>query len=278
MLGYVRINERELTKEQRVRFRAVYCGVCEELREKCGRRGRFALSYDAAFLALVLDALYEPAEKEGRGVCVSHPLRPHGFVRSEFTAYAADINILLGFYNCLDDWADEGSRVKKMGARQLSEAFLQARARRSQAAFAIEKQLGRLRRLEREDCRDVSLAAACFGEMLSQLFACRQDKWAPALAGMGGALGRFIYILDAWDDLKRDRRRGSYNPLSTLAAQPDYEEKVYGMLKTEIALCAEAFETLPVVQDIEIIRNVLYSGIWTRYSIKSGAAHREGKE
>ena len=36
MLGYVRINERELTKEQRVRFRAVYCGVCEELREKCG--------------------------------------------------------------------------------------------------------------------------------------------------------------------------------------------------------------------------------------------------
>ena len=115
---------------------------------------------------------------------------------SEMTAYAADIDLLLAFYNCLDDWADDKSRLKELGAKQLMDAFLSARARRMRQAFAIEKQLGRLRRFERERSGDVLGAADCFGSMLGEVFAYRDDMWAPALKNMGAALGRFIYIMD----------------------------------------------------------------------------------
>ncbi|MBQ4450907.1 MAG: hypothetical protein II912_00870 [Clostridia bacterium] len=268
MFGYVRIDPGTLGKAEKARFRSIYCGVCECLRSAAGPKGRMALSYDAAFLAAVLGALYEPEETAGRGVCAAHPVKKHAFVLSEMTAYAADIDLLLAFYNCLDDWADDKSRLKELGAKQLMDAFLSARARRMRQAFAIEKQLGRLRRFERERSGDVLGAADCFGSMLGEVFAYRDDMWAPALKSMGAALGRFIYIMDAWDDARRDEKKGRYNPLKDMRALPDYEERVYDLLQTQMALCAGAFETLPIVQDIGILRNIIYSGVWTRYSIK----------
>ena len=75
MFGYVMINPDTLTDAERRRFREVYCGVCASLRERGGRRGQITLSYDAAFLALVLNALYEPEEQKGSTLCATHPTR-----------------------------------------------------------------------------------------------------------------------------------------------------------------------------------------------------------
>lgn len=94
---------------------------------------------------------------------------------------------------------------------------------------------------------------------------------------MGGALGRFIYLIDAWDDAAKDERHGSYNPLLPLRREPDYEERVYQILTMEIAECAMEFEKLPIVQDAGIIRNVLYSGVWTVYSRRREAAEKKRK-
>ena len=278
MFGYVRIDAGTLSREEKARFRSIYCGVCESLCRAAGPKGRMALSNDAAFLAAVLSALYEPEETAGKGTCAAHPVKKHDFVSSEMTAYAADINLLLGFYNCLDDWADDGSRLKKLGAKQLMDAFLAARARRSRQAWAIEKQLGRLRRFERERSQDILGAADCFGCLLGEVFAVREDMWAGALRSMGNALGRFIYIMDAWDDARRDEKKGRYNPLKALREQPDYEQRVFDLLETQMALCAGAFETLPIVQDMGILRNIIYSGVWTRYSVKRRDAAGKGNE
>ena len=83
---------------------------------------------------------------------------------------------------------------------------------------------------------------------------------------MGDGLGRFIYLMDAYDDLPQDVKRHRYNPLKSYSEQPDYEEFCRSALMLPVADAARAFELLPVVRDADIIRNTLYSGIWSKYA------------
>ena len=54
MFGYVTANMKELTKDQLLRYNAVYCGICRRIRENTSQTARLGLSYDMAFLALLL--------------------------------------------------------------------------------------------------------------------------------------------------------------------------------------------------------------------------------
>ncbi len=276
MFGYVTINDRELSKPERARFLSLYCGVCEDLKAACGTRGRFTLSNDSAFLALVLCSLYEPEEKRRRFTCGVHPMTRRECAQSEITAYAADMNLILSYYSCLDDWQDEGRRIKKMGAELLKTAYESCAKRRPDKARFVETELGNLSKLEKAHCADIDCLAGCFGRLLGEVFAYRQDEWEAQLRTAGDRLGRFIYIMDAWEDAEKDRKNGAFNALSSIRREPDYEQRVFDMLTTEISLCAEALEALPLVQDINIIRNVIYSGVWTKYSIKRKPAAGEG--
>lgn len=111
--------------------------------------------------------------------------------------------------------------------------------------------------------------------MLGEVFAWREDYWADTLRELGGALGRFIYLMDAYDDLQADTKRGRYNPLIKYRAQPDYEEFCKESLTLLIAECTSAFEVLPLQKDADILRNILYSGVWGRYEQKRARAQRK---
>ena len=100
-------------------------------------------------------------------------------------------------------------------------------------------------------------------------------RWAPELRSIGFHLGKFIYLLDAYDDLPRDKRRGAYNPLRELSTHPDYEEEMLDIFELLLARCAQNFERLPCVEDADLLRNILYSGVWLKYNCKN--AKRTGK-
>ena len=101
---------------------------------------------------------------------------------------------------------------------------------------------------------------------MAEVLDVRRDMWSADLQEMGMALGKFIYLMDAYEDLRKDRRRHRYNPLAALAQQPDYEQQVHDILVMLMAQCASAFERLPILQDASILRNIIYSGVWTRYT------------
>ena len=104
--------------------------------------------------------------------------------------------------------------------------------------------------------------------MLGAIYRYREDLWADTLQRIGEGLGRFIYLMDAYDDLEADLRRGRYNPLKDMSLQDDYEDRVLESLTLLIAESTDAFETLPLVKDMDILRNILYAGCWTRYRQK----------
>ncbi len=273
MFGYVTVNPETLTDAQKARFREVYCGVCSSL----GRSGRLTLSYDAAFLALVLNSLYEPDESKGVARCAAHPLKRHGYSVSDMTRYAADINVLLFYYRALDGWADDRSKAQLLLSKAFRKRVSGVCEKREKQANAVKNELTALGEIERARSDDIDAAAGCFGRLLGSVFSVYDDIWAAPLFRMGEALGRFIYLMDAWDDLQKDEKRCSYNVLASLSGADDYESTVYNILTLEIARCASEFEKLPIVADADIIRNVIYSGVWTKYQMKRGALEKKGK-
>ena len=84
---------------------------------------------------------------------------------------------------------------------------------------------------------------------------------------MGNNLGKFIYLMDAYEDIEEDIKKGRYNPLKKRFESPDFEEEIKTVLTMIMAECCREFEKLPVIENVEILRNILYSGIWYKYEV-----------
>jgi hypothetical protein len=120
MFGFVMANGSELDKAQRKRYSTVYCGICRRIRDTACNTARLGLSYDMAFLALLLMSLYEPEEFAGPNACKLHPIAKRPWVDNEYVGYAADMNILLAYHNCADDYNDEGKLTAKYMAKSMN--------------------------------------------------------------------------------------------------------------------------------------------------------------
>ncbi|MBE5784806.1 MAG: hypothetical protein E7330_03315 [Clostridiales bacterium] len=274
MFGYVIANKEALTEPQLTRYRAYYCGVCHALRSRFGEAARFTLTYDTAFLAMLLSSLYEPDTKESRSRCLPHPKTPQLWLENEFTVYAADMNIALAYHNLLDDWQDDKNLPAKAGAALLKTRYDSVAARYPRQCGAIEAMLRALAEAETLSPVPADGAANAFGSLMGELFVYyEEDHWANTLRLMGGALGRFIYMADAYLDLAADEKKRRPNPLFPMKERGDFEETVKTLLTMHMGECALAFEKLPLIDDADILRNILYSGIWTRYHL-----HRQRKE
>lgn len=266
MFGYVTINRDALPARQQARWKSHYCGLCHVLGRDWGQSGRMTLSYDMTFLAMLLNALYEPEESlQTQARCIARPWRKETIAYSAATEYAAEMNIAYAYFQARDDSADDHSARGRALAHMLKGRYARVRAKHPAICAQVEASIATLSALEREKTELIDLPVNAMGQLFGTVFAWREDFWHELLFRLGSAIGRFVYLCDAYEDREKDEKKGLYNPLSVYASRPDYEEFVHRILTMTIAEGAEAFELLPLGEDAEILRNVLYSGIWSRY-------------
>ncbi len=264
MFGFVGANVKELNSEEQTRYGAVYCGICRCIREEFSSVARLGLRYDMAFLAMLLMSLYEPDETQGKKACEFHPLFPRPWVDNEYIRYCARMNVALAYYKSLDDCQDDGSLRGKLTANLFGKKLEQIRELYPRQYEKLENCIRSLQELEQQGCDNPDLPAGCFGELLGELLAYREDLWAPTLRQMGNALGRYIYLADAAMDYRKDQKKNRYNPFLALGKGENPKEwEQYLVL--EMGRCTDYYERLPLVQDKSILDNILYSGIWVAY-------------
>lgn len=263
MFGFVTANISELTKEQRQRYGSVYCGICRRIRTQGSQLARLGLSYDMAFLSLLLMSLYEPQEQRHKGRCAMHPVRSRLWVDNEYIRYAADLNVALTYYKCLDDWQDDKRRTAHLLAGKLEPLLSDIRQRYPRQCAAIQRCIHRLSELEQAGSANADACANCFGELMGELLVYQEDLWADLLRKTGFYLGRFIYLADAMVDYPKDIKKNRYNPL--VGQAPDAWEQY---LILAMGSCCDYFERLPLVQDKDILDNILYSGVWCNVRTK----------
>lgn len=264
MFGYVTANMKELTKEQQLRYNAVYCGICRQIRSSSSQAARLGLSYDMAFLALLLMSLYEPEETIGGRVCMLHPFQKRSWVDNEYIRYAADMNVALAYYNAQDDVEDDGRLLAKGMVSVFGKGLPEIRQKYPRQCSAMENCIRSLQLLEKENCVNPDEPASCFGSLMAELLTYREDLWADTLRQMGMALGRFIYLMDAAADYRRDRKKHKYNPFLAMGTGENIcQWEQYLVL--EMAQCTQCFEKLPLVQDKPLLDCILYSGVWMEF-------------
>ena len=275
MFGFETANLKELTHEQKKRYQAVYCGICRQIRSRSSQLSGLALSYDMAFLALLLMSLYEPEETGGENGCVLHPIRRRPWLDGEYIRYAADMNVALAYYNAADDWRDDAKLSAKAMAGILGKHYAAIEARYPRQCGAIADCIDRLSALEKENCSNADACANCFGTLMGELLVYREDLWAPTLRQMGMALGRFIYLADAAVDYRRDRRQWKYNPFLAMETGVDWP-RWENYLVLAMGRCTDEFDKLPLVPTKKLLDNILYSGVWFSFRVKQKAQRREG--
>lgn len=270
MFGYIVANMDKLTDEEKQHYRSCYCGLCKALGNRHGTISRITLTYDMAFLVLFLSALYETDNKTGTERCIIHPLKPHQYWQNDITNYAADMNIVLAYYNFLDDWEDDKNILSLCESKLFVREFTRIFEQYQKKCTVISDCLKELSEIEKSGELNADIPANSFGKLMGEIFVMREDEYAENLRAFGRALGKFIYILDACLDLKDDLKHERYNPLIMTSS-----EDFAAILNLLMADCIENYNRLPINRDKNLIDNILYSGVWTKYEAHKQKQRRQ---
>ncbi len=287
MFGYVRPPLALLAPEEADRFRRIYCGLCRTLGQRHGQRARLILNYDFTFLAILLSA---GEEETGGGCCVAHPIRRRAYTRpTAALELAADESVILAWWQLRDGAEDRdhfGGLGDRAAAAALEGAYRAAAALRPAFDEAVHLQLQTLHALEAERSPSMDRAADAFAVLLSAAAGeAEEPVRRRVLEQLLYHLGRWVYLIDAADDLKKDAASGSYNHVALRYGLEDgrwTEESRRAFSATldhSVHMMTTAFELWDFGAWTPILEATLYTGLFqVGRAVLDGTFHQRGKE
>lgn len=266
MFGYVRINKMDLTFREYEHYKAYYCGLCKYLKRNHTELSRLTINYDITFLIVLLSSIYQPSAQVFYEKCIVDPVKKKKHIINDITEYAASMNILLAYYKLEDDVNDEGGIKSRLARRVYKKSFKTAYDKYPKKADFIKKCLGELRSLEEDQSSSIDRTSNCFARLLEEIFDYKDDDYRDRLRKVGFNIGKYIYIMDAYEDLDEDLEKGRYNPFTSYEddreALKDRVDKLIGMT---LARLEEGILDLDIEVNKSIIDNIIYSGVYLRY-------------
>ncbi len=275
MFGYIVPDKPELKIREYEIYKACYCGVCKAIKRRHGNIPRLTLTYDTAFLALLLTSLADEEPHIKDAGCILHPLKRRKIIENnEVLSYAADMNVLLSWLNLKDKWEDDRSLPAFAGMAALKAAYQRVKEEYPEKSRIIHHRLEELAGLERNRCNSVDQAAEPFARLMEEVALypplCSSQKNDTILRWLGYHMGKWLYTIDALDDLEKDIKNNAYNPfllqynyqgedLDTFRSRllPDAE---FILIHT-LGEIAKSFELLSFKRLKDISGNIIYLGM-----------------
>ena len=313
MLGYVKIDKGELKVREYEVYTGYYCGVCKSIGRRYGQLPRMVLSYDAAFLAILLASFSDESDTPVQEHCIAHPvIKKKTVIRNRAIDYAGDVMLILAWYKLADDAADEGKVYAKPVMLMMKRIFRRLNSLYPELCSSVKCHLSALSALEREKCASIDMAAEAFSKIMEDIFteglqavygseppqqtspgADRSDPGISGASGMqnrpcgfaspgsdtrellaraGYHLGKWVYMIDAVDDIEENIESGAYNPLLfrfkfdaanetadefRARIEPDLRFNLYHYL----AMLSRCTDSLDIRKNAGIIENVIYFGL-----------------
>lgn len=309
MLGYVKIDKGELKVREYEVYTGYYCGVCKSIGRRYGQLPRMVLSYDAAFLAILLASLSDESDTPVQEHCIAHPvIKKKTVIRNRAIDYAGDVMLILAWYKLADDAADEGKAYAKPVMLMMKRIFRRLNRLYPELCSSVKCHLSALSALEREKCASIDMAAEAFSKIMEDIFTeglqavygseppqhePPGDRGDPGISGMqdepcgfaspgndtrellaraGYHLGKWVYMIDAVDDIEENIESGAYNPLLfrfkfdaanetadefRARIEPDLRFNLYHYL----AMLSRCTDSLDIRKNAGIIENVIYFGL-----------------
>ena len=273
MFGYVVVEKPSLRLREYDYYRATYCGLCHAMGKCTGCASRLTLSYDMTFFALIREMLEGVEVLFVKKRCPRHPIKKIETVeinsQLEYSAYVGGILTAGKIEDNINDEKGAKRAIASFLRLFLSKMEREADKNLPEISYLVEQKLSELKEVETNMVRSIDVPADIFGDMMGSLLSYGLDGDKKLVASnIGKRIGRWIYIVDAFDDYDKDRKSGSYNPFVLLYDAENFSEdnliSISKMLEAELALALSAIDLLDEDSDktrSEIIKNILCLGM-----------------
>jgi len=277
MLGYVVPDKPELKVREYELYSAYYCGLCKSIEKRYGQLPRMTLNYDSVFLALIISSQDDTKERFTTERCPVHPLKKRLIVHDQKGIdYAADIMLLLAYFKAKDDQQDEGGLKGSATVALLRPYYKKILKSHREKGIMIENCLKDLSVLEQDRCPSLDRAAEPFAKLMEEVFAAEwfsdQAIVEAGLRSIGYHIGKWITLIDAFDDLEENLANKNYNPLIAQFGEPKGENgkdawrnKIAATTERNLlfylAAIADAWKSIQTDKNSGLIENIVYLGL-----------------
>lgn len=292
MLGYITPDKPELKVREYEMYSAYYCGICKAIKRRHGEIPRLVLSYDSVLLAMILSAVYDLEKEENYSVgptvklerCIIHPVKKRAIVYNDAAIdYAADMLVALAYYKFKDDWTDEKKVLGVLGMVAFSNLHRKITGMYPETCGIINKSIVKLSELEKENCQSMDEAAEPFAKLMKAIFSGAplksrlgiEAETKSLLGGIGYNVGKWVYLIDAVDDLEKDLEKNRYNPLKGIKDDENYKSRVEFSLICTLENASLALKKLGLEKNKGIIENIIYSGLFRKTESIVGLVNSE---
>lgn len=282
MFGYVRPQKSELLVREYEQYKGIYCSLCRQLGKSYGAAARLTLSYDCTFYAMLLLSLNPECPGFHTGRCMVNPLKKCSYCNAgeNELVMASALSVLMTYHKIRDDIADSGFFGKLRGYLLLpiaSGARKKAARDFPELDSIVSDAMKRQEEAERNESPGIDLCADPTANMLCHVFElaageedASKNTQARVLNQIGYYLGRWVYLIDAADDMEKDLKSKSFNPFvlqfqlnqnSTEADLGLAREKANQVLNMTLSRLIAAFHILEVKHFSPILENIIERGL-----------------
>ncbi|MFV0518066.1 MAG: DUF5685 family protein [Aminipila sp.] len=284
MLGYVIPEKGELKIREYDIYKSYYCGICKSVGRRYGQFPRLTLSYDFAFLAVLLDSLQKEMEEITQERCIRHQIKKSPVAKeSEAIKFAGDVMLILAYYKLIDDYIDDKDYKAKTASMCLASAIRKLRAVKPELCELIETNLNGLSALEKEKCAELDRVEEPFANIMMEVFQAgvmdssfseklNIDNTKKLMGHIGYHLGKWIYLIDAYEDIEENLQKKTYNPLiyrfqyeQNNEDLDTFRERIKPIVEFNLfhylAEISNALDLLEIKKNRGIIDNIAYFGL-----------------
>lgn len=263
MFGYVKVNQDELKVREYNVYKSFYCGLCKTLKSEYGYFSRFGLNYDSVFLALLLSSVTEDSYDCEKLRCIAHPAEKKPIMKTNrCLSYSAAAMVILALLKIEDDIHDEHSIKAILVYLALSGAKRKVKKHYPKLYGDCREQINKLSLLEKDNVTDIDKLSDVFANLLKILFVpdfIEDEITKRILAQIGYTLGRYIYIIDAYEDIEKDKKKKSFNPF--LSGSIPEKDELHESLTFTLSNLANSYELLDLKINKPILDNIIYLGL-----------------
>ncbi len=276
MFGYVKAYKPEMKVKDYELYKGVYCSICKQLGRSYGPLAQLSLSYDITFLALVRMAVSSECPEFKKSKCSYNPLKKCNCCQkgNKEIMYSVECAIIMLYGKVKDNIKDSGF-FKRLACYLIlpfiSAMHKKAAGRQPEVENIVRTAMEEQAKVEKSGSQLIDEAAHPTAAALSKIISAGYDgNEKIILDRMGYLIGRWIYIIDAVDDLFDDKKSGGYNPLISKLSEyeskgdnglADFKDYLTGVLNLTVDECIKSFELLKLQRFSDILNNILYLGL-----------------
>ncbi len=269
MFGYVKIYKPELKVKHYEAYKGIYCSLCKTLKKEYGILASFTLNYDFTMLALTRLAFAKECCGFKDSRCAFNPLKKcqqcvNGNKELSYSAAAA---MIMSYHKVNDDIADS-SFIKGIFKRIIKPYFALKRKKAMRKYPALDEiiscAMAEQAEVEKRSNAGIDASAHPSAKAMGEILSFGFDGEAKEKLNRFGYLsGRWVYLMDALDDMEADRKTHSYNVFNNINNEKEAKEKAVGVINLTAAQLAHEFDKMEPARFGEILDNIVVDGTFS---------------